>query len=59
LPVQYITIKDAAAKVGVHPRTVRRWIEDGLIDAYRVGPRVVRIDAASLDSLAVRMGGRP
>jgi excisionase family DNA binding protein len=46
-----ITLDDAAALLGVHPRTVRRYIKRGLIPGYQIGPRLVKLDAADLDKL--------
>ena len=41
---------DATAKyVGVTDRTLRRWIADGDLTAYRLGRRVVRIDLDEVD----------
>ena len=41
---------DAAAKyIGVTDRTLRRWIADGDLIAYRLGRRVVRIDLDEVD----------
>lgn len=45
------TVESAAAELGVHPRTIRRWIERGQLRAYRVGPRLLRIDAEALDAV--------
>lgn len=48
------TINEACEYFGVDRGTVRRWIADGTLTAYRVGPHLVRID---LDSIkAVRIG---
>ena len=49
-----ITITQAAAVLGVHHQTVRRWIRDGDLPAYRVGARSIRIDAADLERVVVR-----
>ncbi len=37
-----LSATDAAKLLGVHPNTVRRWSDDGLIRAYRVGKRLDR-----------------
>lgn len=50
-----IPLTEAAASRGVSTRTVRRWIAAGLLPAYRVGPRLVRIDPADLDRLDRRI----
>lgn len=38
-PHQLMTVKEAAAWLKVHPNTLRRWTEIGLLKAFRVGPR--------------------
>lgn len=38
------TIQQIADQYGVNPRTIRRWIKSGRIDAIRVGPRLIRLD---------------
>lgn len=42
-------IKEAAAAIGVHPDTVSRWVRDGLLDAERRGPKVVKIKASEVE----------
>lgn len=54
LPAELATIADAADRLKVDRKTVRRWIAEGILTAYRIGPQLVRID---LDSIkAVRLG---
>ncbi|MEO7980341.1 MAG: helix-turn-helix domain-containing protein [Sporichthyaceae bacterium] len=50
-----IPLAEAAASRGVSTRTVRRWIAAGLLPAYRVGPRLVRINPEDLDKLDRRI----
>jgi len=33
----FITIKKAAELLGVHPNTIRNWIEAGILRRYQVG----------------------
>jgi excisionase family DNA binding protein len=40
---RYYSTREIAAVVGVHPATVARWAEAGLLTAYRIGG-VVRFD---------------
>lgn len=42
----------AAEDADVSTRTLRRWIAEGRLTGYRVGPRLVKIDLAELDALA-------
>jgi excisionase family DNA binding protein len=51
------TVPDAAAYATVSVQTLRRWIKAGLLRAYRVGPRQVRIDLDDLDALIQPIGG--
>ena len=38
-PASLLTIREAARVLHVHPNTVRRWHDMGLLSGYRVGPR--------------------
>lgn len=51
----YETIADAAARLGVSPRTIRRRIADGQLTAYRFGPRLIRLDAVEVDAVLRRI----
>jgi len=48
---QYMSISDAAARYGVHPKTIRRRIADGSLVGYRMGPHLIRLDAAEVEAL--------
>ncbi len=39
-----ITVAEAAEMFGVAPITIRRYIAAGRLTAYRVGPRLIRLD---------------
>ena len=47
----YESIGEAAARVGVSTKTVRRWIASGQLAGYRVGPRLLRIDPDDVDRM--------
>jgi excisionase family DNA binding protein len=47
----YESLADAAARTAVSTRTLRRWIAEGRLEAYRIGPRLVRLDPESVDRL--------
>ncbi|MFE7844886.1 excisionase family DNA-binding protein [Microbacterium sp. NPDC057407] len=47
--MSYISIGEAAARLGVSQKTVRRYIAAGIVRGDRVGPRLIRVDASSLD----------
>ena len=40
-----ISLRDVAQLAGgVHPRTIRRWVDAGLLEGYQVGPRLIKVD---------------
>jgi excisionase family DNA binding protein len=47
-----ITLEDAADHTKTHKRTMRRWISNGKLKAYKVpGTRCLRIDIDDLEAL--------
>jgi excisionase family DNA binding protein len=48
---QYESIGDAAARVGVSTKTLRRWIASGQLAGYRMGPRLLRVDPDDVDRM--------
>lgn len=54
---ELIGLQEAADYCDVSYRTVRRWVADGRINAVRVGPRLLKVDAAELDKLLQPVGG--
>ena len=44
-----LTVKDAADDLKVSRATIRRWVEDGIINAVRVGRRWVLFRREELD----------
>jgi excisionase family DNA binding protein len=51
------SIKQTAAFFGVDGKTIRRWIARGDLIAYRIGPRLIRIERDSILKLASPIGG--
>jgi excisionase family DNA binding protein len=51
-----LSIQEVAAIYGVSPRSVRRYIAAGRLTALRVGPRLIRLDAAQVEK---ELGGEP
>ena len=45
------TVQEAADYLKVSTKTIRRYITQGLVEAERVGPRLIRVNLASLDNL--------
>ena len=54
---ELIGLQEAAGRCNVDPRTIRRWIAAGRINAYRVGPRLIKVDVAELDKVLQPVGG--
>src|SRR5438874_11879862 len=48
---QYCTVNEAANSLGVSVATVWRWIDSGLLRAYRVGARSIRVRRGDLSSV--------
>jgi excisionase family DNA binding protein len=47
-----ISVQEAADRLGVHERTVRRWIREGRLKPYRVmGDRRRFVDAEEVEAL--------
>jgi excisionase family DNA binding protein len=49
-PRKLIAVSAAAAYADCSTRTIRRWIADGRLRAYRTGPKLVKVDQADLDA---------
>ena len=54
---ELIGLPEAADYCDVSYRTIRRWIADGRLNAYRVGPRLLKVSIADLDELRQPVGG--
>ncbi len=50
-PARLTTIKATAERYGTTQHTIRCWIADGILTAYRIGPRMVRLDADEVDAM--------
>lgn len=48
VPEKWPTIAEAAKLYSVSDKTIRRRIADGTLQAKRIGPRLIRINPASL-----------
>lgn len=51
---RYASVRTAAEIYDVNPRTVYRWIYDGLITGYRVGAMLVKVDLDEIDRKIVQ-----
>ena len=52
---EWLTVGEAALLLHVHPNTVRRWTDIGILQTQRVGTRrdrrILRVDAEHLEEL--------
>ena len=53
----FIGIPDAATYLGVAEKTIRRFIRDDKLQAYRLGNRVIKLKLEDVDALLVPIGG--
>lgn len=49
---RFVTQQTAAESLDVSVKTVRRWIAEGTLTGYRVGGRIIRVDAEEVAALA-------
>lgn len=47
----YLTVTQAAEYLSVHPSTIRRWIDRGLLPAYRLGEKRIGVRPCDLARL--------
>jgi excisionase family DNA binding protein len=50
------SINGAAESANVSTKTIRRWIAEGRITGYRVGPRLIKVDLDELEASFRRVG---
>lgn len=46
-----LTIAEAAERLKLSTKTVRRYIANGRLTGYRVGPTLIRVDPVEVDAL--------
>lgn len=54
-PRRYETLAAVADRTGMSTRTLRRWIADGSLPAYRTGRRIIRVSPDGVDRLMAQM----
>ena len=50
--------RQLAHRIGVKPRTIRRWARRGLIPSVRIGAKVIRFEWASVRAALAAHEGR-
>lgn len=51
-----MSVADAATRLGIDPKTIRRMISRGDLPARRLGPRLIRIRVVDLNALGSPLG---
>jgi excisionase family DNA binding protein len=54
---ELISLQEAADFCNVSYRTTRRWVANGQLNAVRVGPRLLKVDANELAAFLKPTGG--
>lgn len=57
MPKRLVPLSIAAEYANVNPRTLRRYIAAGRLNAVRVGPRLIKIDLNELEAIFQPVGG--
>jgi excisionase family DNA binding protein len=52
-----ITVDEAADRLNVSPKFIRRRVQDGRLRAFRIGGSVVRVDPDDVDALVQPYNG--
>jgi excisionase family DNA binding protein len=52
MPVR-ISMSEAAQRIGVDTQTIRKYIAEGRLPAYRLGDRVIRLNVEDVEALLI------
>jgi MerR family transcriptional regulator, repressor of the yfmOP operon len=52
---QYLTISQAASRLGIHPKTLRAWTDKGLVPHHRLLSGYRRYDPKEIEQLSLKM----
>ncbi|MCE3555444.1 helix-turn-helix domain-containing protein [Pseudonocardia sp. RS11V-5] len=52
---QLVSLSTAAEYADCGVNTIRRWISEGRLPGYRLGPKLLKVDLNELDELAQRV----
>src|SRR5437870_422164 len=55
----YLSVLQAAKQLSVHPSTIRRWIDQGRLQAYRIGEKRIGVRPTDLARLVDPRPGHP
>ena len=56
--VALLSIPEAAARLGVHPNSVRRWYKSGRLMGWRIGPKVIRFRLDDIEKFIAQGAGK-
>ena len=52
-----VSLTAAADHAGVSTRTIRRWIASGELPAYRIGPKLIKVELGAIEAMLKPIGG--
>jgi excisionase family DNA binding protein len=55
-PAKLLGIAEAAARLGVHPKTLRAWVDKDLVPAVRLPSGYRRFTADQIEEIKAKMG---
>jgi excisionase family DNA binding protein len=58
-PARALTVREAAERLAVDPKTIRRLIQTGELRAIRVGSRLLRVPSSDVDALLASAESQP
>ena len=58
-PQKQISTAEAAKLLGVSMNSIRKYVEDGLIPAVRIGPRLLKFNRTDIEKLRQVIDNRP
>lgn len=50
----WVTVREAAIRLGVSPTTMRRWVDDGIVRSRNLGERKTLVSVEDIDSIKER-----
>jgi excisionase family DNA binding protein len=62
MPTKYMTVREAATRLRVHDRTIRRWMREGLLTKYTIETaksHSVRADADEVEARVAAQAPEP
>jgi excisionase family DNA binding protein len=54
VPTKFVSVREVCDRYGLSDKTIRRKIKNGELNAYRVGPRLIKLDAEQVEAALLR-----